>query len=98
MKALLTPEGSVHITIWCKPSEWDKLQYLSAPSCKPVSTWVCDTVYNYDGVVQDRPVTRGEAGKVYPLCVPRDKWNVIKQRAEKAGMSISKYVLAICLK
>lgn len=97
MKALLTPEGSVHVTIWCKPSQWDKLQYLSAPSCKNVSTWICDTAYNFNGVVKPLPRTKGEQGKVYPLCVAKDKWDKIKQKAEDCEVSISNYVLSACL-
>lgn len=97
MRRPMSKEGSMHVTIWCKPSEWDRLQYLSAPSGKPVSTWICDTVYNFSGVVKERPKVKGETGKVYPLCVQKDKWETIKERAEQCDMTISKYLLAVCL-
>lgn len=97
MKTLQSKEGAIHVSIWCKPSEWDRLQYLSAPSQKHVSTWICDTVYYYTGVVKEKPKVKGESGKIYPMCVPKDKWDKIKERAEQCDLTISKYILAVCL-
>lgn len=98
MRKLESKEGVIHVTIWCKPSEWDRLQFLSAPSGKTLSKWICDTAYNYKGVVQPLPKVKGEYGKVYPLCVAKDRWEVIKERAKDCELTISKYILATCLK
>lgn len=85
-----------NITIWCRPSEWDKLNYLSAGSNKTLSAWVIDELMKFDGV--PTPIEHpDEVGKVKPLHVPVDKWNVVKERAEKAEMSISNYVLSVLL-
>lgn len=84
------------VTIWCRPSEWDKLNYLSAGSNKTLSAWAIDELMKFDGV--PTPVEHpNEEGGIKPLCVPSDKWNVVKERAEKAEMSISNYVLSVLL-
>lgn len=62
-----------------------------------MSKWVCDTVYNYEGEVQPLKKDKSELGKVYPLCIAKDKWLEIKDRVEKAGMKVSAYVMSICL-
>lgn len=92
-----SPNDWIHVTIWCRPDEWDKLNYLSASSTKSVSTWIVDKVYNYSGVVKELEYTEKVSGKVKPLCVPAKEWGIIKERADKCGMSISKYVLSIAL-
>lgn len=91
-----TQNDWLHVSIWCRPSEWDRLNYLSASSTKSVSTWAIDKLLAYKGQVVEieHPA---EQGKSRPLCVPADKWEIVKERAEKAGMSISNYVLSVLL-
>jgi len=89
--------GVKHVTIWCKPSQWDRLQYLAAPTGKAVSRYICDTVFNYSGKVEPLKKDNAESGKVYPLCVAENQWEEIQKKAKKNGMTTSKYVLAVCL-
>lgn len=88
----------LHVTIWCKPSEWDKIQYDWASSGKQtVSQYVIDKLMEYgEKPVEKREKTK-DKGFVKPLCVPRDKWELVKQRAEKNGLKVSQYVLGIIL-
>lgn len=85
----------IHVTIWCRPSEWDRINYLSA-GAKSVSAYVLDKCLNYVGTPAEL-ISPDEVGKSRPLCVPVEKWNIVKEKAENAGMSISKYVLAVVL-
>lgn len=87
----------IHVTIWCRPDEWDRLNYLSASSTKSVSTWLVDKVMNFNGVPAELQYVAKQTGKVKPLCVPAKEWGIIKERAEKCDMSVSKYVIAIAL-
>lgn len=86
----------LHVTIWAKDSEWERLKYLSAAS-ESLSSWLVDTVLDFKGTPVKRKKIRGEVGKVRPLCVDAAKWRVIKDKADIAGLKISQYVLACCL-
>lgn len=89
----------LHVTIWCKPSEWDKIQYDWASSGKQtVSQYVIDRLMEYgEKPVEKREKTLVEKGGVRPLCVPKDKWELVKQRAEENGLNVSQYVLGILI-
>lgn len=89
------------VTIWCKPSEWERLNYLSADSGKTLSAWAIDKalkgkVGNYNSSDYDFD-EKGERGCIKPLCVESEKWDIIKSRAEKKGISTSKYFLSVTL-
>ncbi len=94
----------LHVTIWCKPSEWDKIQYDWASSGKQtVSQYVIDKLMECQPnplSVRDnnvRTTKHGEKGVVKPLCVPADKWEIVKQRANALGLKVSPYVLSVLL-
>ena len=89
----------IHVSIWCKPSEWDRLNYLSIATGKTLSAWVIDNLMAHHGEVPYRPkIKNGERGCSKSLCVEKDKWEIVKQRAEEEEMNTSKYLLSILLK
>lgn len=95
-----TDKDFKRVTIWCKPSEWERLNYLSACSGKTLSAWAIEkALKGVEKKVEVGALTEigTEQGCVKPLCVESKKWDVIKKRAEKKGMSISKYFLLVTL-
>lgn len=89
----------IHVSIWCKPSEWDRLNYLSISSGKTLSAWAMDILLAHKGDVPYRPkIKDGERGCSKSLCVEKDKWEIIKKNAEEENMNTSKYLLSILLK
>lgn len=85
----------IHVTIWIKKEQWNKIVYLSETSGKTVSNWVVDKTLECTELKEVE--NEKGPGMIKPLCVPIQKWDIIKQRAEKKGMSISKYVISACL-
>lgn len=87
----------LHVTIYCKQSQWDRMEYLSADSNKTLSAWVINKALSHKGSVS-APEKTDEQGIRKSLCVPADKWEEITEKASENDMSVSKYVLAVCLK
>lgn len=94
-----TDNDWIHVSIWVKPSEWERLNYLASASGKSLSTWLVDEVLAMGTTpVVHRAKIRNEQGCSKSLCVDSRKWEIIKERAESNGMNITKYVLACVLK
>lgn len=90
----------IRVSIWCKPSEWETLNYKSASSGKTLSCWAIDTALAYGDknvIVYESNMATDERGCVKSLCVESEKWDIIKKRAERYNMSISKYFLAVTI-
>lgn len=91
-------DNLLHVTIWIKPSEWDKIQYDWASSgYRYVSGYVINKLLNYKGVPTKRKNDRTEGGCIKSLCFEKDKWAIVKERAEKCDMKISQYVVSILM-
>lgn len=99
-----TSEDWVHVTIWVKPSEWDKILYNFASSGKEsVSQYVIDKLMEIELPPEterknNKRMKKGEEkGCIKPLCVPKDKWEIVKEKANLCGLKVSPYVLAVLL-
>ncbi len=86
-----------HVAIWIKPSEWDRINYLSASTGKSVSMYVIDKLMAFDGVVVPVADDKKEKGITKTLCVPADKWEIVKQKAKDCDMPTSKYLTYVIL-
>jgi len=86
-----------HVGVRLYPSEKEKLKYLfSASGKKSVSAYIIALLLDYKGNPKNREKQPGVHTDNFSLCVPyKEQWNIIKQKAEDAGMSISGYIASV---
>ena len=92
-----TDNNWIHTTIFCKPSEWDMLNFLSAPSGKNLSTWIALKVLSSKGELKTRVKNKEEKGCIKSLCFEEKAYKDIKEKADAYNVSVAKLILGICL-
>ena len=68
---------------------------MGAASGKTLSAWILERLMSYEGVPPLYVQNEEDIGKSRSLCFPKDKWEIIKERANSCGMTFSQYVISV---
>lgn len=87
------PTGNVwkHTTFALKPSVWNAIKKASAIEIDNCSRWAIKKIKNYDGIPPVSQIGTEEKAIICPFCFTQDELDMLKVRAENAGISKSKY-------
>lgn len=83
-----------HASIFVSPENWDKIKFMSASSGLKTSSWIMKKIKEYGNKIPPKTYD-GSVSK--SICVEEADWEVVKVNAERAGMTVSRYVVGVLL-
>jgi len=87
------PTGNVwkHTTMTLKPTVWNEIKKASAIEIDNCSRWAIKKIKEYKGIPPVTKIGTEEKSIICPLCFTQDELDMLKVKAENAGMNKSQF-------